>query len=68
MMDPVKTDTGHNKKAYPMLKIKRMIRSDLFWSLTGGFAIGAIAVVSLVEPETDYSSMAQAPVEMVDQI
>lgn len=51
-----------------MLKIKRMIRSDLFWSLTGGFAIGAIAVVSLVEPETDYSSMAQAPVEMVDQI
>ena len=49
-----------------MLKLKKMFRSDLFWSLSGGFALGAAAMVSLQTPETDFASYAQhsAPVVM----
>ncbi len=42
-----------------MLKMKKMFRSDLFWSLAGGFAVGAVAMVSLQTPETDFTSYAQ---------
>lgn len=42
-----------------MLTLKKMIRSDLFWSLTGGFAVGAFAMVSLQQPHMVYNSFAQ---------
>ncbi|WP_420606432.1 hypothetical protein [Novosphingopyxis sp.] len=51
-----------------MLKIKKMFHSDLFWSLTGGFALGAVAMVSLQAPETDMTSYAQqASVSALEQ-
>lgn len=54
-------------KVSPMLKLKKMIRSDLFWSLTGGFAIGAVAMLNLSPTETDLSSYAQhGPANLID--
>ncbi len=51
-----------------MLKLKKMIRSDLFWSLSGGFALGAVAMVALPAPDTEISSYAQhAPTTVMEQ-
>ncbi len=51
-----------------MLKMKKMLGSDLFWSLTGGFALGAIAMMSFTETEADLTSYAQqAPATILEQ-
>ena len=52
-----------------MLKLKQLIRSDLFWSLAGGFALGAVAMVGLQPEETEFASYAQqAPANQMVQI
>tara|TARA_B100000929_G_scaffold58777_1_gene44295 strand:- start:110 stop:268 length:159 start_codon:yes stop_codon:yes gene_type:complete len=51
-----------------MLKLKKIFRSDLFWSLSGGFALGAVAMVTLPTPDTEISSYAQhAPSTALEQ-
>lgn len=59
---------GQDMKAYPMLKLKKMFRSDLFWSLSGGFAIGAVAMLNLSPSDSDLPSYAQhGPANLIDQ-